>query len=49
MLQLIGQGAIGKVKLVYNLEKNDLFALKKFNKTILKKKGNLVRDETGCK
>jgi serine/threonine protein kinase len=35
ILDLLGKGAMGKVKLVYNIEKNDLFAMKKFNKTIL--------------
>lgn len=41
VLDELGKGAMGKVKLVFDVERNNLFAMKKFNKYLLQKKGNI--------
>ena len=48
-MNVIGEGAYGKVKLALRVSDKKHFAIKKINKYVLKKKNRLVKDGTGNK
>lgn len=47
IIKLLGEGSSCKVKLVLNLENNEKFALKCFNKSLLKKRTKLIKTADG--
>ena len=49
ILKNIGEGSTCKVKLIENLETKQIYAMKCFNKTILKKRMKLIRLPDGSK
>lgn len=49
ILKNIGQGAYGKIKLVQRMSDKKYFAIKKFNKFILRRKNKIFRNPDGSK
>ncbi len=47
IVKLIGEGAFGKVKLAYDQNTEELFAIKMFRKSLLKKKREYFKKEGG--
>lgn len=46
VIKRIGEGAFGKIKLVFNLKDEDFYVFKKFNKMILQKKNKLISKDS---
>jgi [calcium/calmodulin-dependent protein kinase] kinase len=48
-LGLIGEGAYGKIKLALKISDGTFFAIKKFNKYLLRKKNKIYKNPDGSK